>query len=392
MRLLFVADGRSPIALNWIRYLLEGKDEVHLVSTYDCAPDPRFASFSFIPVAFSELMRKNGWAMPGVSHLPSAAVDLRTRFRQWFGPLTLNKAAVQLRLIIEKLHPDLIHAMRIPYEGMLAARALSGVSSYSRSRLLVSVWGNDFTLHAPSTFLMRRYTRKAMEFADALHTDCTRDARLAQNWGFAASKPVIVLPGGGGVQSDLFYPPQIPVAEPQVINPRGFRAYINNIAFFNSIPLILKQNPDARFLCPAMAEEPVALRMVEALQISPFVDLMPVQTRPQMAELFRRARLAVSPSNHDGTPNTLLEAMACGCLPIAGDLESLHEWITPGVNGLLVNPNEPVELAEAILQGLAQDHLQLQALSINQEMIAKRADHQAVMHAAVNFYKQLIVG
>jgi hypothetical protein len=36
-----------------------------------------------------------------------------------------------------------------------------------------------------------------------------------------------------------------------------------------------------------------------------------------MAAAFRRARFRFT-STHDGTPNTLLEAMACGCTPVAG--------------------------------------------------------------------------
>ena len=49
-----------------------------------------------------------------------------------------------------------------------------------------------------------------------------------------------------------------------------------------------------------------------------------------MAAVFQGARVAVSPSTHDGTPNTLLEAMSCGSFPVAGDIESLREWIEPG--------------------------------------------------------------
>ncbi len=48
---------------------------------------------------------------------------LRTALRQWLGPLTLPGAARQLRLLIDQVQPDLVHAMRIPYEGMLAALA-----------------------------------------------------------------------------------------------------------------------------------------------------------------------------------------------------------------------------------------------------------------------------
>ena len=44
--------------------------------------------------------------------------------RQWFGPLTVRRASHEVAGFIEKVKPDLIHAMRIPYEGMLATFAL----------------------------------------------------------------------------------------------------------------------------------------------------------------------------------------------------------------------------------------------------------------------------
>jgi glycosyltransferase involved in cell wall biosynthesis len=165
---------------------------------------------------------------------------------------------------------------------------------------------------------------------------------------------------------------------------------VNNTAFFQSIPLVLKRQPRARFLCTGMADDPQALRCLEELHIAENVELLPVQSRPQMAELFRRSRLAVSPSTHDGTPNTLLEAMACGCIPVAGDLESLREWITPGQNGLLVNPNDPQSIAKGILLALEDDALQQRAYGLNAELITERAEHGRVMLFAQAFYRSLI--
>jgi hypothetical protein len=313
-----------------------------------------------------------------------SAVQLRTLARQWLGPLTLNRAAQRLRAVIDQVQPDLVHAMRIPYEGMLAA-----ITSPD-APLLLSTWGNDFTLHAPSTPLMQWYTRLALQRATALHADCQRDVRLAQKWGFDPAKPAIVLPGAGGVQLDLFFPPAVPVADPLVINPRGIRSYVNNSAFFQSIPLVLRRQPQARFLCPAMAGEPQALRWLDELHIAGNVELLPFQSRPQMAELFRRSRIAISPATHDGTPNTLLEAMACGCVPVAGDLESLREWITPGQNGLLVDPNDPQSIAQGLLAALEDDALQQRARAQNAGLIAGRAEHGPVMRSAQAFYRLLV--
>jgi glycosyltransferase involved in cell wall biosynthesis len=253
------------------------------------------------------------------------------------------------------------------------------------------VWGNDFTLHAPSSPLMERHTRQALRRADALLADCRRDLRLAAEWGFDAAKPSAFLPGGGGVQLDLFYPP--PHGEsplPVVINPRGFRAYVQNEAFFHAIPLVLQTHPEARFICPAMVDEAQAQHWVAGLGIAGSVDLLPHQTRPQMAELFRRSLVAVSPTTHDGTPNTLLEAIACGCFPVAGDLEPLREWITPGENGLLVDPTQPTALAQAVITALDDPALCARARQANTALIATRADYPQVMASAEKFYRDLV--
>ena len=133
-----------------------------------------------------------------------------------------------------------------------------------------------------------------------------------------------------------------------------------------------------------------AQRWVDQLGIAASVDLLPRQTRPQMAELFRRARVAVSPTTHDGTPNTLLEAMACGCFPVAGDLEPLREWITPGENGLLVDPTQPQSLAQAILAALDDPALCARARLANLALIAARADYSKSMASAGEFYMSLV--
>lgn len=390
MRILFVADGRSPIALNWMRYFAETGHEVHLVSTYPCAPPLALASLHLIPLAFGEIAPGEG-VKKGTRLLRALIpLTLRTGLRQWLGPLTLQKGVRRLRQVIAAVRPDLIHAMRIPYEGMLAALALEGQSA---PPLLISVWGNDFTLHAHATPLMAALTRQTLRRADALHADCRRDLRLAHEWGFGAEKPAVVLPGNGGIQSEVFYPPPTTLEEPcawRVINPRGLRAYVRNDTFFRAIPLVLAKKPEVRFVCPAMAGEAQALRWVKKLGIASAVELLPRQSREEMAALFRQCQVAVSPTTHDGTPNTLLEAMACGCFPVAGDLESLREWITPGENGLLVDANDPRALAEAILQALERPQMRLQAREINTRLVTERADYRRVMREAETFYTLIV--
>ncbi len=411
MRILFVVDGRSPIALNWIGYFIGGEHEVHLVSTFTCDPPGGIASFHVTPVAFSGAKKpssmsplaqgkggtsaqegaENSSKPAGKSFLWGAGlVGFRTRVRQWLGPLTFPKAGRRLAEVIQQVNPDLIHAMRIPYEGIIATLALEQLPS-PQPPLLVSVWGNDFTLHAASNPWMASYTRKSLKRASALHTDCCRDQRLAYDWGFQDGRPAVVLPGGGGIQMDLFCPPSNEDLRKQVvINPRGVRAYVRNDTFFKSIPRVLERFPEARFICTTMAGEPQALRWLAELGIEQAVDLLPRQTRIEMARQFQSAQVVVSPSTHDGTPNTLLEAMACGCYPVVGDIEALREWITPGVNGALVDPGDERALAEAVCEGLADVELRRKAAAHNLSLVAERAEFGKVMREADEFYRRII--
>jgi glycosyltransferase involved in cell wall biosynthesis len=407
MKLVYVADGRSPIALNWIDYFIRTGHEVHLVSTFPCRAIEGLTSLVVVPVALSDMYGQahNGAVTKQKTLRRLVPVHLRTLVRQLVAPLSFPRAAKALWEVIERIHPDIVHAMRIPYEGMTASIAMKpsaeGTENIRRPPLLISVWGNDFTLHAKATPIISHYTKQALESAGGLHTDCQRDQRLALELGFDAKKPKIVLPGGGGVQLDTFYPPKMEVVgggiqhmednrSITVINPRGFRAYVRNDTFFKTIPLVIERFPKVHFICPGMKSEVQAEKWSRELGIGEKVDLLPAQSRQQMAELFRQSQITVSITTHDGTPNSLLEAMACGSFPIVGDIEPLHEWIMQGDNGLLVDPSDPKSLADAIMTAISQPELRRQAGERNIQLIRERAEYDKVMQAAEEFYGRLI--
>src|SRR5258706_12248395 len=148
---------------------------------------------------------------------------------------------------------------------------------------------------------MKYYTRWTMKVADALESDCERDVRLASEWGFGAEKFVFVVPGNGGIRSEVFYPPQELVKQPVIINPRGFRVYVRNEVFFKSIPLVLAKRPDASFVCTSMAGETQAIEWMKELKIEHAVKLLAPVPHNEMGDIFRSAQNIVSPSIHDST-------------------------------------------------------------------------------------------
>ena len=382
MRLLFVTDARSPISQNWMRFFANRGDEIYIATTFQSADmDFPVKRMEFTPVAFSSAKKQS--SRPGSTS--SRSLGLRTLIRQWFGPFTIPCSAKKLRAFIQEAQPDIVHAMRVPYEGMLTAYALNG--RVNQPPFIVSIWGNDFTLHAPSSPLMGWYTRLTMRQVNALHADVERDVRLAREWGLSEEKATLVVPGNGGIQSDVFYQPKELVTNPIIINPRGIRPYVRNDVFFKSIPLVLEKRSDARFLCTGMQGAAQVMGWIRELKIEHAVELLPLIPHAQMGNIFRSAQIVVSPAIHDGTPNSLIEGMACGCFPVAGDLESIREWITHGQNGLLVNPNDPQSIADAIILGLEKEDLRRNAAGLNANIISTKAEYGVNMGKVVKWYE-----
>jgi len=178
---------------------------------------------------------------------------------------------------------------------------------------------------------------------------------------------------------------------PLIINPRGFRpGSVHQEVFFQSIPRVLKVLPKAQFVCTGLIGQKEALHWVNQLGIENNVVLLPYQDQTNLWNLFLRADVYVSVSSHDGTPNTLLEAMACGCLPVCGELESIREWINSGENGLLVDPQDPQAVANAIVNACQDKDLQQKSKKLNREIIRTKAEVQVVRKKVASYYESFI--
>ena len=397
MHILITADGRSPIAINWIRMVLDAGHMVTLVTTYPCQKIPGVEHIIPLHVAFGSLAGGGSSPSSALRRLVRRFRPLFQAARNTFAPLGMERAGRQFSRLVEQVQPDIVHALRIPYEGILASHTPPGIP------LVVNIWGNDFTLHANSSRMLGRLTTGTLRRADALMADTRRDLRLAVRWGFDSTKPALALPSAGGIdleqvgaavplpfRQEVFA--KIPKDIPWVVNPRGIRAYTRTDVFFQSIPLVLNRWQNVRFLCPGMENRKEAEDWVQRLGIGDHVHLLPVLSQDDLWRLFSRSVMSLSITMHDGTPNTLLEAMACGSLPIAGDLETLREWITPGVNGLLVDPNQPQAVADAMLLGFTNPQLFRTAAEINRNIILERAETRMVREKLQKFYQEILQG
>ncbi|HEX2103544.1 MAG TPA: glycosyltransferase [Solirubrobacteraceae bacterium] len=106
-------------------------------------------------------------------------------------------------------------------------------------------------------------------------------------------------------------------------------------------------------------------------------------SQAELLEEYRRASAFCLPcrvldnGDRDGIPNVLAEAMACGAPVVTTAISGIPEIVRDGVNGLLVAPDDPAGLADAVLRlrenrALAQRISEEAAATVRRELDGER--------------------
>jgi len=92
----------------------------------------------------------------------------------------------------------------------------------------------------------------------------------------------------------------------------------------------------------------------------------------ELLELYNLSDIFVLASYAEGLPRVLLEAMACGCVPVVTDVGSVSSVVVSGDNGFTVEPGNHLQLAEKERKVLAmpEDKLRLMQTRARQSVIA----------------------
>ncbi|MBN1995511.1 MAG: glycosyltransferase family 4 protein [Anaerolineae bacterium] len=89
-------------------------------------------------------------------------------------------------------------------------------------------------------------------------------------------------------------------------------------------------------------------RLTVAHQLTKHVHFLGWVDREAIVTRYRQADVFVTATTWEGMPNTVLEAMACGLPIVATRASGLGELVREGVNGYLVDINDPAVLAERL--------------------------------------------
>lgn len=104
-------------------------------------------------------------------------------------------------------------------------------------------------------------------------------------------------------------------------------------------------------------------RKQHELDLTDEVEFVGAKRQDEIVELMHKSTILCLPctidadGNRDALPTVILEAMACGLPVVSTNLSGIPEMIDSGVDGLLVEPDDPVSLSEQIIQLLSSEKL-----------------------------------
>ena len=261
------------------------------------------------------------------------------------------KNVLEVKAAIRAFQPDILHAHFINEPGWLGA--LCGFHPFA-----LTAWGSDIYLAPHQSKLAAILSPWSVARADYATADSFDQVERLKEMGAHRTEMI-----AWGVDLDA-YPRDLGekwrrehnISDNQVVvlSPRQWINNSNIDVIVAAWPRVRAQCPDALLILKRMkgnTEFNARIEaQVEALELGDSVKIIEEMPEADLPAMYAAADVAISICSSDGTPVSVLEAMAAQTPIVAGDLPSLREWVEDGKSGFLVAPRDADALAARLIE------------------------------------------
>ncbi len=301
---------------------------------------------------------------------------------------------------LRRLQPHLIHGIEVLGYGL--ATVWSGLNVPK----VLTPWGNDVFDWPKRSRIARWIVATSLKKADVITTNMPNiDAYLHSEFGIPQER---VHGFSWGVDIDLFKPVyapevrelktalQIPEHASIVLSNRQMQEYWGIEHIVRAASIILNESPTPVYFIflrgagtPEYEEKMKDLaRALGIFSFTRFVDtFLPPR---QMAVFLNLADIVISVPKTDLLSISLLEGMACGCVPVVADLPAYRTRITDGENGFLVHGDSPDSIARAVLHVLSHPEIKQSIAEKNISLIRTQDNWNLNARRILDIYRELI--
>jgi glycosyltransferase involved in cell wall biosynthesis len=296
--------------------------------------------------------------------------------RAGMNPFADLKTLVELIRLMRQIRPTMMlgYTIKPVIWGVLAASIANVPMRYA----MITGLGYAFTGEATRKRKVVQYVARLL-YRTAL-SQCSRiffqnpdDLALFRQLRLIPKDMPVTIVNGSGV--DLAHYPRQPLPDEPIrflmiarlLGDKGVREYAA------SAKLVRQQYPDATFhLVGGLDPNPDAIDLAEIENWTSQEDIVWHGAQNDVRPFLADAHVFVLPSYREGTPRTVLEAMATGRAIVTTDAPGCRETVTNGDNGFLVPPRDSHALSQAMLRFIAEPHLIKDMAERSQQIVLEK--------------------
>jgi L-malate glycosyltransferase len=286
----------------------------------------------------------------------------------------------KVRRIIQNFAPDIVNAHYITSYGFLAV--LSGFKP-----VIINALGTDVLMTHDQVPFSSIPTKYALAHAD--HVTSVAKHLVPTMKKLGAKKDIRIFPIP--VDTNLFNAPSKSFVMHRIVSTRALEKIYNIETLVKAMPAVLKEYPDAKLHIIGTGEQEKKLvKSVRNLRLQECVKFLGTVSLKQMVNELCEAHIFCSISFSDGTPVSVLEAMATKTYPVVSRIPANLEWLQEE-SCSFVDPSNVNDVSGAIIHALSlSENERNSAVAVNYATILKRADLQKTMMEVCTYYKNIL--
>jgi len=155
-----------------------------------------------------------------------------------------------------------------------------------------------------------------------------------------------------------------------------------------ALPSILDTHPDAEI--HLVGSGPLEEEVQKTIQSSGLSDSVTIYDYvDDISEMYNRASVFCRPSYSEGLPLTMLEAMASGVPPVVTAIAGVPEVVTDHETGVLLEPGNPDEVAQAVIELFDDAELRARLATNAREYITENLTWEQRTEKVIDVYSQV---
>ena len=284
---------------------------------------------------------------------------------------------------IKTFDPDILIAYRTTSYGFLGS--LTGFHPF----VVAQQGQSDLSLKKGfKRFILSKLRKLCLKKADLIHVWTLHQKKSVLKNNIPEQK-ILLKPRG--INLDIFsFNGSRDLKENHIIITRSLYPEYNHLKLIRVIENLISIN--CNFKLSIVGKGPQKdniIKIINDLKLNDNIIMHGSLSQVEVSNLLKKSKIYVSLNMIEGLSASLIEAMACGCVPIVADIPG-NSIINNKLNGFRVDVNDVKEISCIMNEILIEDEKRLKIIAENKKIVNEQFDSKKNLKIFTDNYKNLI--